>query len=283
MTATAEILDANQSAAPGTMPDVVDQVALARLYGEPLFAMPQDLYIPPDALEVFLEAFEGPLDLLLYLIRKQNFNILDIPMAGVTRQYLVYVDEIRGRNLELAAEYLLMAAMLIEIKSRMLLPPRKAAPGQEPEDPRAELVRRLLEYEQIKLAAAALNAMPQAGRDFLRAQVTLEQPLLPRFPDVNLEDLRQAWQDIASRARLVEHHHISREELSVREHMGIVLRRLKGHKFMEFENLFDASRGMPVLVVTFLALLELAKETLIEITQAESFAPIYVRLAYSPA
>ena len=283
MTANAEILDANQSAVPGTMPDVVDQVALARLYGEPLFAMPQDLYIPPDALEVFLEAFEGPLDLLLYLIRKQNFNILDIPMAGVTRQYLVYVDEIRGRNLELAAEYLLMAAMLIEIKSRMLLPPRKAAPGQEPEDPRAELVRRLLEYEQIKLAAAALNAMPQAGRDFLRAQVTVEQSLLPRFPDVNLADLRQAWQDIASRARLVEHHHISREELSVREHMGIVLRRLKGQTFMEFEKLFDASRGMPVLVVTFLALLELAKETLIEITQAESFAPIYVRLAYSTA
>ena len=159
------------------MPQVVDQVALARLYGEPLFSMPQDLYIPPDALEVFLEAFEGPLDLLLYLIRKQNFNILDIPMAGVTRQYLVYVEEIRGRNLELAAEYLLMAAMLIEIKSRMLLPSRKAAEGQEAEDPRAELVRRLLEYEQTKLAAAALNAMPQSGRDFLKAQVTIEQSL----------------------------------------------------------------------------------------------------------
>ena len=265
------------------MPEVVDQVALARLYGEPLFTMPQDLYIPPDALEVFLEAFEGPLDLLLYLIRKQNFNILDIPMAGVTRQYLVYVDEIRGRNLELAAEYLLMAAMLIEIKSRMLLPARKAAPGQEPEDPRAELVRRLLEYEQIKLAAAALNAQPQAGRDFLRAQVTIEQSLAPRFPDVNLVDLQQAWQDIQKRARLVEHHHISREELSVREHMSIVLRRLQGQRFMEFENLFDGTKGMPVLVVTFLALLELAKETLIEITQAESFAPIYVRLAYTAA
>src|SRR5436190_12827151 len=154
-----------------SMPDVIDQVALAKLYGEPLFAMPTDLYIPPDALEIFLEAFEGPLDLLLYLIRKQNFNILDIPMAGVTRQYLVYVDEIRTRNLELAAEYLLMAAMLIEIKSRMLLPPRKTAEGQEPEDPRAELVRRLLEYEQMKLAAARLNEIPQMGRDVLRAQV----------------------------------------------------------------------------------------------------------------
>ena len=264
------------------MPQVVDQVALARLYGEPLFSMPQDLYIPPDALEVFLEAFEGPLDLLLYLIRKQNFNILDIPMAGVTRQYLVYVEEIRGRNLELAAEYLLMAAMLIEIKSRMLLPPRKVAEGQEAEDPRAELVRRLLEYEQTKLAAAELYAMPQSGRDFLKAQVVIEQSLQPRFPDVSITDLQQAWADILKRARLVQNHHISREELSVREHMGIVLRRLQGRKFVEFENLFDPSRGSQVMVVTFLALLELAKETLIEITQAESFAPIYVRLAYTP-
>ena len=268
---------------PGTavdMPLVVDRVALARLYGEPLFSMPQDLYIPPDALEVFLEAFEGPLDLLLYLIRRQNFNILDIPMAGVTRQYLVYVEEIRGRNLELAAEYLLMAAMLIEIKSRMLLPPRKVAEGQEAEDPRAELVRRLLEYEQTKLAAAALNAMPQSGRDFLKAQVTIEQSLQPRFPDVGIEDLQQAWQEILKRARLVQHHHISREQLSVREHMSIVLRHLQGRKFVEFEHLFDPSNGSQVMVVTFLALLELAKETLIEITQAESFAPIYVRLAY---
>jgi segregation and condensation protein A len=267
----------------GGMPDVVDQVALARLYGEPLFAIPQDLYIPPDALEVFLEAFEGPLDLLLYLIRKQNFNILDIPMAGVTRQYLAYVDEIRGRNLELAAEYLLMAAMLIEIKSRMLLPPRKVAEGQEAEDPRAELVRRLLEYERIKLAAAALNAAPVLGRDFLRAQVTIEQSLQPRFPDVDLSDLQEAWRDILRRAKLVQHHHISREQLSVREHMGIVLRQLQGQRFVEFENLFDPNLGSQVLVVTFIALLELAKETLIEITQAESFAPIYVRLAYSTA
>ena len=264
------------------MPQVVDQVALARLYGEPLFSMPHDLYIPPDALEVFLEAFEGPLDLLLYLIRKQNFNILDIPMAGVTRQYLVYVEEIRGRNLELAAEYLLMAAMLIEIKSRMLLPPRKVAQGQEAEDPRAELVRRLLEYEQTKLAAAALNALPQSGRDFLKAQVTIEQSLQPRFPNVSVVDLQQAWADILKRARLVQHHHISREQLSVREHMSIVLRHLQGRRFVEFERLFDPSKGSPVMVVTFLALLELAKEILIEITQAESFAPIYVRLAYTP-
>jgi hypothetical protein len=155
---SAPAADERPDSTGGSMPDVVDQVALARLYGEPLFALPQDLYIPPDALEVFLEAFEGPLDLLLYLIRKQNFNILDIPMVGVTKQYLAYVDEIRSRNLELAAEYLLMAAMLIEIKSRMLLPPKKQAEGEEPEDPRAELVRRLLEYEQMKMAAARLNA-----------------------------------------------------------------------------------------------------------------------------
>ena len=265
------------------MPGVIDQVALARLYGEPLFAMPQDLYIPPDALQVFLEAFEGPLDLLLYLIRKQNFNILDIPMAAVTRQYLVYVDEIRGTNLELAAEYLLMAAMLIEIKSRMLLPPKKVADGQEPEDPRAELVRRLLEYEQIKLTAHKLNEVPQFGRDFLRAQVYVEQALQPRFPDVSVVDLQEAWRDVARRARLVQHHVISREELSVREHMSIVLRKLQGQKFVEFEALFDPTRGMPVLVVTFIALLELSKEGLIDVTQAEAYAPIYVRLAYTPA
>ena len=271
-----------QSDALAAMPTVVDQVALARLYGEPLFAMPRDLYIPPDALKVFLEAFEGPLDLLLYLIRKQNFNILDIPMAAVTRQYLAYVDEIRATNLELAAEYLLMAAMLIEIKSRMLLPPKKVAEGVEAEDPRAELVRRLLEYERIKLAAAGLNALPQFGRDFLRAQVHVEQSLAPRFPDVHVADLQDAWRDIVRRARLVQHHVITREELSVREHMSIVLRTLQGRKFLEFEELFDTSRGMPVLVVTFIALLELTKEGLLDITQAEAYAPLYVRLAYTP-
>jgi segregation and condensation protein A len=265
------------------MPEVVDHVAVARLYGEPLFAMPQDLYIPPDALEVFLEAFEGPLDLLLYLIRRQNFNILDIPMAGLTRQYLVYVEEIRNRNLELAAEYLLMAAMLIEIKSRMLLPPKKVAPGQEAEDPRAELVRRLLEYERIKLAAASLNAVPQLGRDFLKAEVYMEQSLQIRFPDVNVLDLQEAWQEILKRVKLVQHHKITRAELSVREHMGMVLKLLQGRRFVEFEELFDPTKGAAVLVVTFIALLELAKETLVEITQAEVFAPIYVRLAYLPA
>jgi segregation and condensation protein A len=265
------------------VPDVVDHVAVARLYGEPLFTMPHDLYIPPDALEVFLEAFEGPLDLLLYLIRKQNFNILDIPLASVTRQYLAYVEQIRKTNLELASEYLLMAAMLIEIKSRMLLPPKKVAEGQEPEDPRAELVRRLLEYEQIKLAAARLDALPVIGRDFLRAQVTIEQSLKPRFPDVEADELRAAWQDILKRAKLNQHHTITREQLSVREHMSIVLRRLQGKRFALFEDLFDVGRGPQVLVVTFIAMLELSREHLLEVTQAEAFAPIYVRLAYQPA
>ena len=267
----------------GGMPVVVDQVAVARLYGEPLFRMPTDLYIPPDALEVFLEAFEGPLDLLLYLIRRQNFNILDIPLASVTRQYLEYVDQIRKHNLELASEYLLMAAMLIEIKSRMLLPPKKTADGAEPEDPRAELVRRLVEYEQIKLGAAKLDALPQLGRDFLRAQVHIEQSLAPRWPEVHADDLRQAWLDILQRARLNQHHTISREQLSVREHMSIVLRKLQGQRFVEFHELFDTRRGVPVLVVTFVAMLELSRERLLELTQAEAFAPIYVRLAYAPA
>ena len=261
----------------------VDNVAVARLYGEPLFALPTDLYIPPDALEVFLEAFEGPLDLLLYLIRRQNFNILDIPMASVTRQYLTYVEQIRKTNLELASEYLLMAAMLIEIKSRMLLPPKKTAEGEEPEDPRAELVRRLIEYEQMKLAAARIDQLPLIGRDFLRAQVVIEQSLAPRFPDVDADELRAAWADILKRAKLNQHHHITREQLSVREHMSIVLRRLQGRRFALFEDLFEVTRGPQVLVVTFIAMLELARENLLEVTQAEAFAPIYVRLAYTPA
>jgi segregation and condensation protein A len=272
-------LDVEQTA---VTPDAVDGVALAKLYGEPLLKLPNDLYIPPDALEVFLEAFQGPLDLLLYLIRKQNFNILDIPMAQVTQQYLKYVDQIRKHNLELAAEYLLMAAMLIEIKSRMLLPVKKTESGEEAEDPRAELVRRLLEYEQIKLAAQELDALPQVGRDYVRAKVFIEQTVVTRWPDVNLDDLQSAWSDVLRRAKLTQHHHISREELSVREHMTGILRRLQSAKFVEFADLFDPARGVPVVVVNFIALLELAKETLIEITQGEAFAPIYVRLAYSP-
>ncbi|MCE9660951.1 MAG: segregation/condensation protein A [Burkholderiales bacterium] len=269
-----------EPAALGNPAEAVDGIAVARLYGEPLFALPTDLYIPPDALEVFLEAFEGPLDLLLYLIRKQNFNILDIPMASVTRQYLAYIEQIRRTNLELASDYLLMAAMLIEIKSRMLLPPRKTADGKEAEDPRAELVRRLVEYEQMKQAAARLDALPLLGRDFLRAQVAVDDTLATRLPDVSPADLREAWTDLMRRASLVQHHRISREQLSVREHMSMLLRGLSGRRFAIFEELFEAERGPEVLVVTFIALLELAREHLIEVTQAEAFAPIYVRLAY---
>ena len=219
----------------------------------------------------------------LYLIRKQNFNILDIPMAQVTKQYLQYVDQIRLHNLELAAEYLLMAAMLIEIKSRMLLPVRKADTGEEAADPRAELVRRLLEYEQMKLASQQIDALPQLGRDYVRTQIYIEQSIVARWPEVEVVDLQQAWADLLKRAKLTAHHMISREELSVREHMTAILRRLQSTKFIEFADLFDPSRGVPVVVVNFVALLELAKETLIEITQAEPFAPIYVRLAYAPS
>ncbi len=282
-----ESLDALVEPSVDTTPDVVDTVALARLYGEPLFALPTDLYIPPDALEVFLETFQGPLDLLLYLIRKQNFNVLDIPMAEVTRQYLSYVDQIRMHNLELAAEYLLMAAMLIEIKARMLLPVKKTESGEEPEDPRAELVRRLLEYEKMKLAAQQLDALPQLGRDFQRAQAFADLRIERALPDVSVEDLRQAWIDILKRAKLNAHHHITREQLSVRDHMTHILRRLSDVRFIEFGQLFmeriAEGAAVAVVVVHFLALLELSRESLLEITQAEPYAPIYVRLAYTSA
>jgi segregation and condensation protein A len=275
------------SPAVDSTPDVVDSVAFARLYGEPLFSLPQDLYIPPDALEVFLETFEGPLDLLLYLIRKQNFNVLDIPMAQVTEQYLSYVEQVRAKNLELAAEYLLMAAMLIEIKARMLLPVRPRDDGQEVEDPRAELVRRLLEYEQMKLASRELDALPRVGRDFLVGQASADFEVARVLPSVNVEDLRQAWADIIKRAKLNAHHQVTREQLSVREHMTHILRQLSEVRFIEFSELFMARihEGAPVavIVVHFVALLELAKESLLDITQAEAYAPIYVRLSYTIA
>jgi len=274
------------AAAEQAVPQMIDGVALARLYGEPLFKLPEDLYIPPDALEVFLEAFEGPLDLLLYLIRKQNFNVLDIPMARLTEQYLAYIEQIRRSNLELAAEYLLMAAMLIEIKSRMLLPMRPSEAGEEAADPRAELVRRLVEYERIKLAAARLDELPRVGRDFARAIVAIEQTMARRLPEVSAIDLQSAWNDVLKRARLHAHHRVAREELSVREHMSLILRKLTGRQFVEFGDLFDAellAKGVPIVIVHFLALLELARENLIEVTQAAPFAPIYLRLGYTPS
>ena len=253
---------------------------VARIYGEAMIEMPRDLYIPPDALEVFLEAFEGPLDLLLYLIRKQNLDVLDIAMAPLTRQYLEYVEAMRTKNLELAAEYLVMAAMLMEIKSRMLLP-RPGAALVEEGDPRAELVRRLLEYERMKQAARMLDELPQLGRDSFPIAVWVEKAVVEQLPDVDPRDLAEAWRSLLHRARLVAHHHISREELSVREYMSTLLRRLRESRVLEFTEMFDPSRGVSMLVVTFLALLELARETLVEITQSESFAPIYVKLAHA--
>lgn len=249
---------------------------IARVYGEPVLEVPYDLYIPPDALEVVLDQFEGPLDLLLYLIRKENINVLDIPMARLTAQYLEYVEIMRARSLELAAEYLLMAALLIEIKSRMLLP--RPAAGALEEDPRAELVRRLLEYEQMKAAAQRLNELPQSGRDFSMVQVLFDQAVAERLPEVHPEDLRTAWLALLTRAALNRHHRITREQLSVREHMTRILRRLQEARYVEFRELFDPALGIAVLVVTFLAVLELARESLIEVTQQAAYAPIYVRL-----
>jgi segregation and condensation protein A len=252
----------------------------AKVYGEPVIELPHDLYIPPDALEIVLEAFEGPLDLLLYLIRKENLDILDIPMAPLTRQYLEYVEALRATNLELAADYLVMAAMLMEIKSRLLLPrPASAAPVED--DPRAELVRRLLEYERMKKAAQGLDELPQVGRDVIAISVWIEKAVSQRLPDVDAADLAEAWRTLLHRARLTAHHRVSREELSVRAHMSSILRALKERRVVEFAELFEPQRGVPVLVVTFLALLELARELLIEITQSAGFGPIYVKLAHA--
>jgi segregation and condensation protein A len=249
----------------------------ALIHGEPLLEMPSDLYIPPDALELVLETFQGPLDLLLYLIRKHNLDVLDIPMAQLTKQYMTYIEIMQRNRLELAAEYLLMAAVLIEIKSRMLLPRPPKIGEAEIEDPRAELMRRLLEYEQMKLAAQKLNEMPQAGRDFELVQVLIERTVIERLPHVSVEDLRIAWMTLLTRAKVNAHHKVRREELSVREQMTRLLRQLRHGEFEAFENLFDHTGGIPQLVVTFIAILELAKETLVEINQTETLGNIYVR------
>ena len=251
---------------------------IARIHGEPMTEMPSDLYIPPEALSVFLEAFEGPLDLLLYLIRRHSLDILDIPMADLTRQYMSYVEMMRTTQLELAADYLLMAAVLIEIKSRMLLPRPRRDDDNEPEDPRAELVRRLLDYERMKKAAHAISEMPVAGRDFSLVEVYIEETLAGKLPDVHVADLSEAWRAILARARMTRHHRITREQLSVRAHMSRILKSLAPGKFVEFSELFEPERGVPLLVVSFLALLELARESMIEITQQTPFDPIYVKL-----
>ena len=261
---------------------VVETPPRAHIHGEPMLQMPHDLYIPPDALEVVLETFQGPLDLLLYLIRKHNLDVLDIPMAQLTQQYMSYIEMMQSNRMELAAEYLLMAAVLIEIKSRMLLPrPSKQSDEESGEDPRVELMRRLLEYEQMKLAAQKLNALPQAGRDFELVQVLIERTVEQQLPNVAVEDLRQAWLVLLERAKLNTHHKVRREELSVREQMTRLLRQLRHGEFETFANLFDVGGGIPQLVVTFIAILELAKETLVEITQTETLGNIYVRASRS--
>jgi segregation and condensation protein A len=265
-------------------PEVVEQAEeevrhLAKVQGELWTDLPTDLYIPPDALEVILEAFEGPLDLLLWLIRRNNLNVLDINMTQLTKQYIDYVEIMRRKRLELAAEYLVMAAMLIEIKSRMLLPRPEKAEEAEEHDPRAELVRRLLEYEQMKLAARGLDGIPQLGRDFLAVSVHIPDLAVRRLPLVNAEDLLEAWRAILKRANLHRHHRIGRQELSVREHMSRVLKHLQEHGRTLFDTLFEPETGRSALVVTFLALLELVRERLVDIVQNEPFAPIYAQVA----
>lgn len=260
----------------GATPDVVDGVAIAKLYGEPLFKVPDGLYIPPDALEVFLESFEGPLDLLLYLIRKQKFDVMNVPMALVTEQYMGYVELIRKSNLELAAEYLVMAACLMQIKSRLLLPVTRADDDEEVEDPQAELARRLLEYEKMKLAAVELDRIPRNGRDFWRAFVLIEQTQNKILLDVSSEELARVWQEVLAQAQLRGNHTISRQELSVREFMSNILRRLGQSPIVEFRELFKKGCGIEVAIVNYLAILELAKDGLVRITQAVPFAPLYV-------
>lgn len=248
----------------------------ARIHGEPWTQLPRDLYIPPDALAVYLDTFEGPLDLLLYLIRQHNLDILDIPMAQLTQQYMQYVEQMRIEKLALAADYLLMSAMLIEIKSRMLLP--KPSLIVEQDDPRAELVRRLLEYEAIKLAAEKLDQMPQVGVDIQVAQAYWERMQAQQLPQVSMDDLIQAWQQVIQRAKHFTHHQISRAGLSVRAHMSQIMRQLQQQAMMEFHALFDVQQdGIPKLVVCFLAILELAREGLIQITQQGAYSPIYVQ------
>jgi len=254
-----------------------EEMPFAVVQGEPQYALPKDLYIPPDALEVFLDAFEGPLDLLLYLIRRQNLDILEIPIADITTQYMSYIDMMTDLRLELAAEYLVMAAMLAEIKSRMLLP-RPHEDEEEGEDPRAELIRRLQEYERFKQAAEDLNALPQLGRDVypVRAELVARHSE-QKHPDVDLRELLHALRDVMHRADMFSSHHVTREPLSLRERMSRVLETLKADQFTDFSALFDISEGRQGVVVTFMAVLELIKQSLIELVQAEPFAPIHVK------
>ena len=263
-----------QDPAQGEMPfAVVD--------GEPVTQLPQDLYIPPYALQVFLEAFEGPLDLLLYLIRRQNIDVLDIPIAEITKQYVEYIEMMTELQLELAGEYLLMAAMLAEIKSRMLLP-RPETEEEEEDDPRAELVRRLQEYERFKKAAEDLSALPRLERDVLVANVdTPERQVTTKMPDVTLKELLLSFHDVLKRAEMFSNLHLQREPLSVRQRMSEILSRIEANNFSTFSDLFDAEEGRMGVAVTFIAILELLRESTIEVVQAEAFAPLHVRVSSS--
>jgi segregation and condensation protein A len=255
------------------------EMPFAVVDGEPITELPQDLYIPPHALKVFLEAFEGPLDLLLYLIKRQNLDILDIPIAEITRQYVEYVELMNELQLELAGEYLLMAAMLAEIKSRMLLP-RAETQEEDEDDPRAELVRRLQEYERFKKAADDLSDLPRLERDIHIATAdTPERKVTTQMPDVTLKELLIAFHSVLKRAEMYSNLHLQREPLSVRQRMSEILVRIKGNTFATFGDLFDAEEGRMGVAVTFIAILELLKESVIEVVQAEAYAPLHVRVS----
>ena len=257
------------------------EMPFAVVAGEPVTQLPQDLYIPPYALQVFLEAFEGPLDLLLYLIRRQNIDVLDIPIAEITRQYVEYIDLMKEMQLELAGEYLLMAAMLAEIKSRMLLP-RPIDEDDEEDDPRAELVRRLQEYERFKKAAEDLSELPRLERDVFVANVDVpERKVDDKLPDVTLKELLLAFHDVLRRAEMFSNLHLLREPLSVRQRMSEILTRVKANTFSSFAELFDPEEGRMGVAVTFVAILELLRESTIEVAQAEAYAPLHVRAASS--
>lgn len=261
-------------------PPQQEEMPFAVVEGEPITQLPRDLYIPPDALQVFLEAFEGPLDLLLYLIRRQNLDILDIPIAEITKQYMQYIEVMTEMHLELAGEYLLMAAMLAEIKSRMLLPRVKTEDGQEEADPRAELVRRLQEYERFKKAAEDIDRLPRMERDTLPASAELvERKVIKMVPQVTLQEMLLAFRDVVARAKMFEHHHVQRERLSVRQRMSDILGALKQNAWVEFARLFTPEEGRMGVTVTFSAILELMREGLIEIGQAEVYGPLHVRPA----
>jgi len=271
----------NENQSREVSPDVhpQEELPLAVVQGKPLESLPQDLYIPPEALQVFLEAFEGPLDLLLYLIRKDNLDIADIRVAEITRQYVEYIDLMQDMQLELAGEYLVMSAMLAEIKSRILLP-KPPGVAEDEEDPRAELIRRLQEYERYKQAAEDMDALPRLGRDVFQASAEpIEKKVVTLPPEVELKDLIAAFQDVMKRASMYAHHHVQMESLSVRERMSSVLSKVNSTHFTSFMDLFTVEEGRMGVVVSFLAILELVKESLIDLTQAEPYAPIHVKAA----